>query len=445
MTDYLAFPPVRGVRGDAARPAVQERDEPGARRSRRCRPSRSRSSGRSTSDDTRASARAVCAAMGATIARLPRRARGPGPARAARPAREVLLDAGDSGTAARFLAAVGRGRPGALLADRLCRVCGSGRWRSSSRRSDRAGARIEYVGRRRFLPLRIEGGTLRSGRRRRRRVAVEPVRLGAPARGVAVEGGLSVRAGGTSRRRRTSRRRSRRFASSGHEVRGGRTRSGSGEAPASRPDTKSRATTPRPCRFSRRSAVGGRLSSCTGLRWPSRGRRRRRAAGSRSDGIVIARERDGRSARGSRAGPERRSRPRDGFPGRRARALAALAALADGREPLRRNRPPALQGERPHRGAGGAPDVGRRRGPSRRRDALVVSGPATPTAERAGAAADAPAIHRMAMAARAPRPRAAGRSSIENPGCVAKSYPGFFRRPRAALRRRPERRPTSRQ
>jgi 3-phosphoshikimate 1-carboxyvinyltransferase len=108
----------------------------------------------------------------------------------------VVLDAGDSGTAARFLAAVAAASPGRF------RLEGSVRLQErpigelvDALRS--AGGRIAYGAREGFLPLSIEGGVLHSAE-----IAVDAARssqfvsallLAA----IAVEGGLRVRPTGT--------------------------------------------------------------------------------------------------------------------------------------------------------------------------------------------------------------------------------------------------------
>ena len=109
--------------------------------------------------------------------------------------REIDLDAADSGTAARFLAAAAAATPGRFVLRGSPRLCE----RPMGELVDAlrgAGARIAYRGREGCLPLAIEGGTLASGE-----VVVDASRssqflsallLAA----VAVDGGLRVRAAG---------------------------------------------------------------------------------------------------------------------------------------------------------------------------------------------------------------------------------------------------------
>ena len=192
MTDYLAIPPAREVRGTVAAP-------PSKSATNRALLLAAQSGegveigGPLESEDTSALRRCL-AAMAATFNPAPRglRAGGPlgGPA-----GREVVLDAGESGTAARFLAALASAVPGRF------HLTGSSRLRERPVRElvdalRSAGASMEYAGAEGFLPLAISGGSLRSGR-----VAVDASRssqvlsallLAAPS----VQGGLEVASSG---------------------------------------------------------------------------------------------------------------------------------------------------------------------------------------------------------------------------------------------------------
>jgi 3-phosphoshikimate 1-carboxyvinyltransferase len=160
MADYIAIPPAREVRGTVAAPpsksstnralilaalseTVVEIERP------------------LDSEDTRALARCL-KAMGATIDPSPLGLRVHGPL--AGPADvEVTLDAGESGTAARFLAALAAATPGRFL------LTGSERLRERPigelvRALRSSGARIDYAGEAERLPVAIAGGSLRSGR-----------------------------------------------------------------------------------------------------------------------------------------------------------------------------------------------------------------------------------------------------------------------------------------
>lgn len=112
-------------------------------------------------DDTRVLSDAL-AALGARVARAPGAWTVGGPL--APPAeREIAIDVGPAGTPARFLLALLSALPGRFLLD------GSARMRERPmgplvEALLSLGARIEPLGRDGFLPLRIQGGTLRAGR-----------------------------------------------------------------------------------------------------------------------------------------------------------------------------------------------------------------------------------------------------------------------------------------
>lgn len=113
-------------------------------------------------DDTRTLARCL-GALGAEVETSADAWRVRGPLRP--PAGELLLDVGPAGTPARFLAAICAALPGRFVLD------GSPRLRERPMgplvEALRAlGARVEPLLREGFLPLRIEGGTLRAGKAR---------------------------------------------------------------------------------------------------------------------------------------------------------------------------------------------------------------------------------------------------------------------------------------
>ncbi len=160
MAEYIAIPPAREVRGTVAVPpsksatnralvlaALSEREV--------------EIEGPLVSEDTRALVRCLTA-MGATVAASPLGLRVRGPL--GTPAGfEVILDAGESGTAARFLAALAAATPGHFL------LTGSERLRERPigelvRALRSCGARIESSEEEERLPLEIVGGSLRSGR-----------------------------------------------------------------------------------------------------------------------------------------------------------------------------------------------------------------------------------------------------------------------------------------
>jgi 3-phosphoshikimate 1-carboxyvinyltransferase len=160
VTDFLAFPPARAVRGSVRSPASKSATNR-ALVLAAVGPDPVELIGPLDSEDTRALVRCL-EAMGAKIAASARglTVRGPlgGPAGAG----EVRLDAGASGTAARFLTALA-----ASVAGRY-RLTGSPRLRErpmeelvTALRS--IGASVDYAEREGFLPLVIDGGRLAGG------------------------------------------------------------------------------------------------------------------------------------------------------------------------------------------------------------------------------------------------------------------------------------------
>src|SRR6266498_2615107 len=158
--DYIAIPPAKEVRGTVAAP-----------------PSKSATNRALilaalseteveiecplVSEDTRALVRCLTA-MGASVAasRLGLRVHGP---LAVAPGFQVVLDAGESATAARFLAALAAATPGHFL------LTGSQRLRERPigelvNALSSCGARIEYAREQERLPVEIAGGSLHSGR-----------------------------------------------------------------------------------------------------------------------------------------------------------------------------------------------------------------------------------------------------------------------------------------
>ncbi len=334
---------------------------------------------------------------------------------------EVLLDASDSGTAARFLAAIAAAVPGRYVLD------GSARLRERPmgelvRALQAGGSRIAYRGAEGCLPLGIEGGALRSGE-----IAVDASRssqflsallLAA----VAVEGGLRVTPSGSvasSPYVATTLEALRDF---GHEAGPGGVfavrRGASGPARYEVPGDYSSAVP----LLAAVGAAGGAVT-LTGLRWPSADADARALPVLEAMGIRIAA--DARSVAAS-AGP-RDLRPAsvlatdfpDAVP-----ALAALAALAPGESVfsgighLRLKESDRLAALAALVSAAGGSAVARE-------DSLVVKGPASPAAS---GAVRLPTFrdHRVAMAAGLISLRVPG-ILIEDPDCVSKSYPRFFR------------------
>jgi 3-phosphoshikimate 1-carboxyvinyltransferase len=335
---------------------------------------------------------------------------------------EVVLDAGSSGTAARFLAALAAAVPGRY------RLTGSARLRErpmaelvAALRS--AGASVEPGGRDGFLPLVITGKTLRSGA-----IAVDASRssqfvsallLAA----VAVEGGLSVEPLGPVVSAPYVETTLETLAAFGHRVR----RRGAG-AIVERGDAAPRSyavpgdwSSALP--FLAAAGIAGGEVEVTGLSWPSSDADARAAEVVEAMGVAF--ERSEGSIRA--AGDPRALRPasidaRD-FPDA-VPVLTALAAHAEGESRFRgvahlrgkeSDRIAALLALLAAVGANGSAGM----------DELVVNGSQR---RSAGSAPRLPTFedHRMAMAGVLLSLASSG-TLIENPGCVAKSYPAFFR------------------
>jgi 3-phosphoshikimate 1-carboxyvinyltransferase len=421
MTDYLAFPPATGVRGTVAAPpsksatnralllaALSETDVA--------------IEGPLESEDTRVLVRCL-AAMGARFETMPRRLRVRGPL--AGPAdREVALDAGESGTAARFLAAAASAAPGRFL------LTGSERLRErpveelvAALRS--VGASIAYAGEEGRLPLAISGRSLRAGR-----VAVDASRssqflsallLVAPA----VEGGLEVVATGSVASAPYVETTVECLRAFGHEVSGGlaavegiRVSRGAVTARLYRVPGDSSSALPL---LAAAGAAGGRVT-VTGLEPSSADADARALPVLERMGVTLER-RHGAITAGARRGElEPVSVVATEFPDA-VPALAALAALARGESRfegiahLRLKESDRIASLAALLTAAGA----RARALE---DALVVEGPAAPR----GGAVRLPTFgdHRIAMAAGLLSLALPG-LLIENPGCVSKSYPRFFR------------------
>jgi 3-phosphoshikimate 1-carboxyvinyltransferase len=381
------------------------------------------------SGDTAALA-ACLAAMGARVTKGPGSLRLRGPV-AGSEASQTALDAADSGTAARFLAALCAATPGRFLLD------GSPRLRErpmeqliAALRS--AGAEISCPGAEGRLPLAIRGGALRSGTvtvdASRSSQFVSALLLAA----VAVPGGLTVRVSGALVSAPYVDETIAALSAFGHTV--SRSAGGiSAERGPGRPD---------------RYEVPGDASSAVPLLAAAG------AAGGRVDVLGVSRASTAADARalavlermgiGLEDGPDRVTasaergalRPvavvatdfPDSVP-----ALAALAILAPGESAL--TGIGHLRGKESDRIAALGSLAAAAGAPARAdADALFVSGgPARP-----GAAAFLPTFrdHRIAMAAGLIA-IARGGFLIENPGCVAKSYPSFFRDLAALERREP--------
>jgi 3-phosphoshikimate 1-carboxyvinyltransferase len=370
------------------------------------------------SDDTRVLLRCL-ERLGATFTPTPEGLRTGGPRRASGSG-EIRLDAGDSGTAARFLLAVAAALPGRYVLD------GSARLRerpmgelAAALRS--AGAVIEARGAEGFLPLAIEGGRLRSGEVRvdasRSSQFVSALLLA----GVAVDGGLRVRTDGEPVSAPYVASTLEVLRDFGHAVEEGAVITvRRGAAAPERYATPGDYSSAVPLAAAV-GAVGGDVR-LEGLRWPSADADAAALAVLEQMGMSV--ERDAAQVRVSAdEGPPRaiaveaRAFP-DAVP-----SLAALAILAPGTSVFsdvshlrlkESDRIASLAALARAAGSEATAQEGQ----------LTISGPASATldARRLPTFRD----HRIAMAAGILSMRLPG-LLVEDPGCVSKSYPDFFR------------------
>ena len=422
MTDYIAIPPAREVRGTIAAP-----------------PSKSATNralvlaavsetpveiqGPLESEDTRAMARCL-AAMGAAFEPSTRGLSGRGPL-AGPSGRDVVLDAGESGTASRFLTALASATPGLFV------LTGSRRLRErpvgelvAALRS--AGAQIDTTGEPDRLPLRIRGASLRAGR-----VAVDASRssqflsallLAAPA----VPGGLEVVVSSTVASAPYVATTLDCLRAFGHEVSAepdwSRFRVARGRAAVASYEVPGDYSSALPLLASA-GMSGGRVT-VTGLCWPSADADARAVAVLERMGVEIRGEPGRVSATARRGGLESVCVAATDFPDA-VPALAALAALAAGES--RFEGIAHLRLKESDRVASLAALLTGAGADARAHDnCLVVAGP---TRFRPGGVPrklSTFADHRIAMSG-ALLSLAIPDLLIENPGCVAKSYPRFFR------------------
>lgn len=431
--DFLAFPPVQSLQGSVRVPASKSATNRALLLA-----------GFSEteveivhpleSEDTRSLLRCL-AALGVAVRRTPDGLAVGGPLRG-RGDEIVVLDAGDSGTAARFLAAAVAATPGHFL------LTGSPRLRErpvgelvSALTS--AGAAISFTETEGCLPLAIDGGRLRSGvvevDASRSSQFVSALLLA----GVAVEGGLEVRPKGAVASAPYVRTTLEILSAFGHTVSAGpvlaAARGSAGVASYAPPGDYSSG-------LSLLAAVGaaGGTVAVQGLAWPSQDADAQALPALESLGVAL-RHVSGdilaSASRGKCAGADILATDfPDAVP-----ALAALAAFGEGESRFRKighlrykesDRMAALARLLTLAGAAANADG----------DDLVVRGPARPAAF---GAVLLPTFndHRIAMAAAILSLRVPG-LLIENPGCVAKSYPAFFQ-DLESLSRRPL--PVSRQ
>ncbi len=420
MTDYLVLPPVRAVRGRVAAPSSKSATNR-ALILAALSPDSVEIVRPLDSGDTRALVRCI-RAMGAAVGETPSGLSVHGPL--GRPSREdVVLDAGDSGTAARFLAAVAAAVPGRY------RLTGSeqllrrpmGDLVAALRR---AGASVESAGAEGFLPLSIRGDTLRSGA-----VHVDASRSGQFVSalllaGVAVEGGLTIRPDGVVASAPYVETTVDALGAFGHSVARGADggirveRGAPGPSTWEVPGDWSSAVP-----FFAAAGIAGGDVSVTGLRWPSRDADARALDVVASMGVRVERDAGEIRARALRGAltpvsVEARDFP-DAVP-----SLAALAILAAGESRFRGishlhwKESDRIAGVEALAAAAGVRCVAGD-------DELTITGPPAPSRK---AATRLPTVgdHRLAMAG-ALLSLALPSLLIENPDCVGKSYPGFFR------------------
>jgi 3-phosphoshikimate 1-carboxyvinyltransferase len=420
LTDYLVLPPVRAVRGRIAAPSSKSATNR-ALILAALSPDPVEIVRPLDSADTRALARCL-GAMGADVRETHSGLSVSGPLGRSSPG-DVVLDAGDSGTAARFLAAVAAAVPGRYLltgSEQLLRRPMAEL--VAALRS--AGASIESRGSEGFLPLAIRGGSLRSGS-----VVVDASRSGQFVSalllaGVAVDGGLTVRPAGVVASAPYVETTLDALGAFGHSVtRGGDgtlgvQRGAAGPANYQVPGDWSSALP-----FFAAAGIAGGEVSVAGLRWPSPDADALALDVVASMGVGVERQAGEIRARATRGAltpvsVEARDFP-DAVP-----ALAALSIFAAGESHfrgiahLRWKESDRIAGVEALAAAAGVRCVAQS-------DGIAITGP--PRVLRIGATR-LPTFedHRLAMAG-ALLSLALPSLLIETPDCVGKSYPGFFR------------------
>lgn len=417
MTDYLVIPPAKEVRGviDAppSKSATNRAYVLAALSAEPVEILRPLESG-----DTVALERCL-RAMGARVERLPNGLRIGGPL-SGPSGREVALDAGESGTAARFLTALAAVTPGCFL------VTGSARLRERPmgdlvRALQALGASIEFRGEKENLPVSIAGGKI-SARRVTVDASLSSQFLSALLLvGAALEGGLEVDDTGTVASAPYVAMTIEALRAFGHDAK---------EGPPFRVFRAARSIfryevsgdySSTIALLAAAGAAGGEIE-VRRLRWPAADADARALPVLERMGLkIVAKEGSVSAAREGKLSPVtvRATDFPDAVP-----ALAALAALAQGESRfegighLRLKESDRISALESLITAAG----GKARG---ERDALVVGGPlpaGSPGLLRLPTSND----HRIAMAAGLLSLARPG-FLIENPGCVDKSYPGFFR------------------
>ena len=417
MTEFLALPPASEARGRLRAPASKSATNR-VLLAAALTDSAVEIAGALDSDDTRALRRCL-SAMGARIVPVEGGLSVSGPLRGD-PGREIALDAGDSGTAARFMAAAAAATPGRFLLTGSPRLCERPMAELVAALVS-AGARIAYRGREGCLPIAVEGGFVKSGE-----VTVDASRSSQYASAlllaaVAIDGGLAVRAAGPVASAPYVAMTIETLRELGHDVvEGDSVRVARGSAVARRFEVPGDYSSAIPM-LAAAGAAGGRVEM-TGLRWPSADADAGALPVLERMGVRIRASASSVIAEGERGALFPVDVEATHFPDA-VPALAALAAIAPGRSRFRgiahlrlkeSDRLAALAALLTAFGATAAADE----------DSLTVTGPAHGHAS----AARAPTFgdHRMAMAAALAALRVPG-ILIENPGCVSKSYPDFFR------------------
>jgi 3-phosphoshikimate 1-carboxyvinyltransferase len=424
VSEHLAFPPAREARGTVRVPASKSATNRalllaaiGEQPVEILGPLRS--------EDTSAIA-ACLAAMGGSIERTAGGVRVHGPL-GLDPARRVALDARDSGTAGRLLAAVAAAVPGHFL------LTGSERLRERPIANlvdalRGAGARVAYAGADGFLPLEIEGATLEAGASVRVDAALSGQFLSALLiAGAAVRGGggMSAAASGRVASEPYVRLTVAMLREFGHTVEesGGVYRVARGRTALATYALRGDWSSAVPLLAA--AAIAGGEVRVEGVAWPAEDVDADAAAAGvlESMGVAIGAAPGGVSARASRGALRAVDVDAADFPDA-VPALAACAAFAEGESRFtgvahlrvkESDRIDALAAVL--RGAGVES-----RGEA---DALVVRG-AAPGSEGALRRLPTRNDHRIAMAAGLLALATPG-VLIENPGCVAKSYPAFWR------------------
>jgi len=420
VSDYLAFPPVREARGSVRVPASKSATNRalllaalGGEPVEIVRPLES--------EDVTAISRCL-SAMGASIAPAAEGVRVRGPL-GTDGGQRVVLDAGDSGTAARLLTAVAAAVPGRFT------LTGSDRLRErpvgdlvAALRG--AGARIACSGADGFLPLEIDGGALAPGAS----IRVDAARSGQflsalMIAGAALDGGLTAAASGAIASAPYVRLTAAMLREFGHSVEesDGAFRVVRGRTAISRYEPPGDWSSAVPILAA--AAVAGGEVRVEGVAWPSGDADAAAVGVLQSMGVAFSARGGGVAASAARGALRAASVPAADFPDA-VPALAACAAFARGESRFtgighlrikESDRIDALVAVL--RGAGvdaaGEPD------------ALVVRGGA-PAASDVVRTLRTRNDHRIAMTAGL-LALSVPAVLIENPGCVAKSYPGFWR------------------